>query len=98
MNQERLEKDQKALDSIDNPEKNKAIQYLDYERVRFSNPAPDVYVAKQIISNAAWVRTTKGVVVIDTLLNPTVGGKMVDKINSIKSVKGIAVCIRNTLI
>jgi len=76
MDQNRAETDRKALDSVENPEKNKAIQYLDYSVVRFSNPVPDVFVAKQIISNAAWVKTTEGIVVIDTLLNAEVGGKM----------------------
>ena len=80
MDQEREIKDRKALDSVFSPKKSGAIQYLDYATVRFGNPIPDVFTAKQIISNAAWVKTTEGVVVIDTLLNAEVGGKMYSKI------------------
>ena len=48
--------------------------------VRFSQPHPDVYAAKQLISNAAWINTSEGTVVVDTLINEQVGKKMYDKI------------------
>ena len=35
--------------------------------VRFANPIENVYTANQPISGAAWIVTSEGVVVIDTL-------------------------------
>lgn len=35
--------------------------------IKFSNPLPDVYTARVIISSCGWIDTTEGIVLIDTL-------------------------------
>lgn len=60
--------------------KDQAIQVIDFRDVSFENPHPDIHVAKILISNASWVNTTDGTVVIDTLLHSGVSNKMKAKI------------------
>ena len=62
------------------PEKNKARQVIANTEVRFEQPSPDVGVARIDIANASWVKTTEGIVVIDTLLNRATGEKMAEKV------------------
>jgi len=64
----------------DKGNQNKAIQLVKHSDVDFVNPHPDVHVAKIQISSASWVKTTDGIVLVDTLLNPGVAGKMKEKI------------------
>ena len=63
-------------------EKNKARQVILTKQVEFEQPHPDVHVAKILIANASWVKTTDGTVVIDTLLTPIVANKMKAKIDA----------------
>ena len=49
-----------------------AIQVIRSQEVRFTQPLPDVHVARILIANASWVNTSEGTVVIDTLLFPLV--------------------------
>jgi len=77
---ERTEKDREAFESARRPEKDQAIQVLDFGQVSFEHPHPDVHVARILIANASWVNTSEGAVVIDTLLLPPLGQKMRDKI------------------
>ncbi len=65
---------------IGQPEKDKAIQVIDYGDVFFEHPRKDVHVARILIANASWVDTSDGAVVIDTLLSPSLGRKMLEKI------------------
>lgn len=76
----RKEKDREAVESIRNPAKAKAIQLLDYSEINMTNPHPDVHVASQLISSAAWVKTTDGTVLIDTLTHPRAGQLLKEKI------------------
>ncbi|MBI4763474.1 MAG: MBL fold metallo-hydrolase [Deltaproteobacteria bacterium] len=62
------------------PEKNKAIQVLDAQNVKFEHPHPEVYVAKIPIANASWINTTEGTVLIDTLTGPVIAEQMKKKI------------------
>ncbi|GAB4342842.1 MAG: alkyl/aryl-sulfatase [Candidatus Abyssubacteria bacterium] len=62
------------------PEEGEAIQVIDYADVLFEHPRKDVHVARILIANASWVDTREGAVVIDTLLNPSLGRKMLEKI------------------
>jgi alkyl sulfatase BDS1-like metallo-beta-lactamase superfamily hydrolase len=48
--------------------------------VKYSNPLKDVYVAALPIAGCAWIETTEGVVLIDTLLAVQVGNKVFEKI------------------
>ena len=48
--------------------------------VRFGNPIEGVYTASQPISGAAWIETSEGVVVIDTLTLPSFAAEMMNKI------------------
>jgi alkyl sulfatase BDS1-like metallo-beta-lactamase superfamily hydrolase len=57
-----------------------AIQLIRYREVHFEHPRPDVHVARQLISNAAWVDTKEGTVVVDTLLTPQAANKMLEEI------------------
>jgi alkyl sulfatase BDS1-like metallo-beta-lactamase superfamily hydrolase len=63
--------------------KNKAFQVIASSRVEFEEPHQDVHVAKIFIANASWVKTTEGIVVVDTLLNPLVAAKMKARIAEI---------------
>ncbi|MBU4318526.1 MAG: MBL fold metallo-hydrolase, partial [Proteobacteria bacterium] len=62
-------------------EEQKAIQVIANNKVIFENPHPDVHVAKIPIANASWVKTSEGIVVIDTLLNRVTGQKMKEKVD-----------------
>jgi len=62
-------------------EEQKAIQVIANDNVIFENPHPDVHVAKIPIANASWVKTSEGIVVIDTLLNRVTGQKMKEKVD-----------------
>ncbi len=44
--------------------------------VRFANPIKGVHTASQPISGAAWIETSEGVVVIDTLTIPNFAADM----------------------
>jgi alkyl sulfatase BDS1-like metallo-beta-lactamase superfamily hydrolase len=57
-----------------------AIQLIRYREVHLEHPRPDVHVARQLISNASWVDTDDGTVVVDTLLTPEAGRKMLQAI------------------
>lgn len=73
--------DIREKNSRQSPQKNEAIQVIDFNEVFFETPHPDVHVAKILISNASWVNTTEGTVVIDTLLSPNLGKKMKKRID-----------------
>jgi len=62
------------------PEKDQAIQVINFGDVYFEHPRPDVHVARILISNASWIDTTEGAVVVDTLLHPALGRKMLEEI------------------
>lgn len=62
------------------PERDKAFQVIDYSNVQFEHPTSDVHIARILIANASWVNTTEGTVVVDTLLFPQLGQKMMEKI------------------
>jgi alkyl sulfatase BDS1-like metallo-beta-lactamase superfamily hydrolase len=62
-------------------EEQKAIQVIENDKVIFENPHPDVHVARIPIANASWVKTSEGIVVIDTLLNRTTGTRMKEKVD-----------------
>ena len=62
------------------PEKGKAKQVINTTRMKFEHPHPDVGVARIDIANAAWVNTTNGIVVIDTLLNRRTGERMAEQV------------------
>jgi len=72
--------EQRAPVSPVKPEKHGTIQVIDFNNVLFEHPLKDVHVARILIANASWIDTTDGVVVVDTLLNPSLGRKMVEKI------------------
>ena len=74
---------QNQIDSVSTarPAKHRAIQVINFSEVAFEHPLKDVHVARILIANASWIETTNGVVVVDTLLNPSVGKKMVEKIH-----------------
>ena len=61
-------------------ENNQAFQVIDFNNVQFENPHPDVHVARIMISNASWVLTGDGVVLVDTLLHTEVSAQMREKI------------------
>ena len=67
---------------------NKAIQVLDYQGIEFEHSHPDVDVARVLIANASWIRTGKGVVLIDSLMTPKQGemikAKMAEKGEELK--------------
>lgn len=46
----------------------------------FDNPIKDVFRASLTIAGCAWVETTEGVVLIDTLINEAAGSKAFKKI------------------
>lgn len=48
--------------------------------VKFDNPLKGVYTASQPISGAAWIETSEGVLVIDTLTTPYFAAQMMAKI------------------
>jgi alkyl sulfatase BDS1-like metallo-beta-lactamase superfamily hydrolase len=58
----------------------KAKQLLAADDVSFEHPHPDVFVAKTKISNASWVHTVEGTVLLDTLLLPGYSAKIKDEI------------------
>ena len=68
----------KAL--AERPEKGKAKQVIDTTRMKFEDPHPDVGVARIDIANASWVKTSDGIVVIDTLLNHRTGEAMAEQV------------------
>ena len=59
--------------------KNKSFRVFDGFKVDFENPHPDLHVTRMPTS-ASWVNTSDGAVVVDTLLNPGLAGKMKEKI------------------
>jgi alkyl sulfatase BDS1-like metallo-beta-lactamase superfamily hydrolase len=63
----------------------KVVRILDQKDPVFDNPIEDVYRANLMIAGCAWVETTDGVVLIDTLSNEVAGRKVFKKIkNKIK--------------
>jgi alkyl sulfatase BDS1-like metallo-beta-lactamase superfamily hydrolase len=62
-------------------DKFKATQVIASSKIEFEHPHPDVHVAKILISNASWINTTEGTVVVDTLLTPLVAQTMKTKLN-----------------
>ena len=66
--------------SPEKPQKDEAIQVINFGEVLFEHPRPDVHIARILIANASWVDTTEGAVVVDTLLHPGLGRKMLEKI------------------
>ncbi|MBW1710255.1 MAG: MBL fold metallo-hydrolase [Deltaproteobacteria bacterium] len=80
-NQETGMKNPKEFESAIRPEKNQAFQVIRHGNVKFEHPHPNVYVARILIANASWVKTTEGTVLIDTLIGPAVAKKMFDKIH-----------------
>jgi alkyl sulfatase BDS1-like metallo-beta-lactamase superfamily hydrolase len=64
----------------------KAKQVLVSEDVTFEHPHPDLLVAKTKISNASWINTTEGAVLLDTLLLPGYSEKIRSSILDAKSV------------
>ena len=71
-----------SLESIieDASKKNEAFQVIQYQGIEFENPHPDVEVAKILIANASWIRTSEGIVLIDTLMAPKQGEMIRNKI------------------
>jgi len=61
--------------------KNK-FQKLKGDEVIFDNPHPDIHIANIPIATACWVKTTEGIVVIDTLLRNIHGEQMYNKIKT----------------
>jgi alkyl sulfatase BDS1-like metallo-beta-lactamase superfamily hydrolase len=72
----------------ENSSKNKAFQVIQFQGIEFESPHPDVEVAKILIANASWIRTSEGVVLIDTLMAPKQGemikSKMAEKGGELK--------------
>lgn len=68
----------KAL--AERPEKNQAKQVINTTRMKFEHPHPEVGVARIDIANASWVKTSDGIVVIDTLLNRRTGEAMAEQV------------------
>lgn len=60
----------------------KAVRILDQKDPVFDNPIKDVYRANLMIAGCAWVETTDGVVLIDTLSNEVAGRKVFKTIKS----------------
>ncbi|MFX1557248.1 MAG: alkyl sulfatase dimerization domain-containing protein [Promethearchaeota archaeon] len=58
----------------------KAVRILDQKDPVFDNPIDDVYRANLMIAGCAWVETTDGVVLIDTLSNEVAGRKVFERI------------------
>lgn len=56
------------------------ISILNQKEVTFQNPLKDVYTAIQMISGCAWVKTTKGIVLIDTLRTKDAAKKVLEQI------------------
>ena len=62
------------------PAKNQAKKVIETGVVAFEHPLPDVGVALIGIANASWVKTNKGIVVIDTLENFKTGMQLANKV------------------
>ena len=58
----------------------KRVSILKEKSLVFSNPIEGVYTASQMIAGCAWIETTEGVVLIDTLLNEAAGREVFKKI------------------
>ncbi len=56
------------------------VNVLNQNEVIFTNPLKDVHAANQIISGCTWIKTTEGVVLIDTLLTRDAAKKVFEKI------------------
>ena len=63
-------------------EKKDNFQKLKSDEVLFDKPHPDIHIANIPIATAGWVKTTEGIVVIDTLLKKIHGEKMYNKIKT----------------
>jgi alkyl sulfatase BDS1-like metallo-beta-lactamase superfamily hydrolase len=59
----------------------KPMSALSTENLHFANPIKDVYTANLPIAGCAWINTTEGVVLIDTLLTPGAGKEVFNKID-----------------
>lgn len=79
-NSKKANKNVRTSKSAKKPKGGAAFQVIDYSDVLFEHPHPDVHVAKILIANASWIHTTEGTVVVDTLLHPALGRKMLDEI------------------
>ena len=64
----------------------KALQVITDTKVDFENPHPDIFIAKTLISNASWINTTEGIVLIDTLLTTDAAQIMQKKISDMGGV------------
>ncbi len=73
-------KTKKGRTVANEPRRNEAFQVIDYSDVLFEHPHPHVHVSKILIANASWVNTSEGTVVIDTLLHPVLGQKMLGEV------------------
>jgi glyoxylase-like metal-dependent hydrolase (beta-lactamase superfamily II) len=58
----------------------KRVSILKEKSIVFNNPIEDVYTASQMIAGCAWIETTEGVVLIDTLLNEAAGREVFKRI------------------
>ena len=58
----------------------KKVRILEEKAPVFSNPIEDVYTANLIIAGCAWIETTEGVVLIDTLSNEAAGREVFKQI------------------
>ena len=58
----------------------KGVRLLSQKDPAFSNPIEGVYTASLTIAGCAWIETTEGVVLIDTLSNEAAGRQVFNKI------------------
>ncbi len=63
-----------------NVKKLKKVGLLNQKKPIFSSPIEHVHTASLIIAGCAWIETTEGVVLIDTLLNEAAGKEVFKKI------------------
>ncbi len=58
-----------------------SVNILNQQGVVFGNPLKDVYTGIQMISGCAWINTTEGIVLIDTLTTKDAAKKVLEKID-----------------
>ena len=68
------------MNENENDKVQKRVSILKENALVFSNPIEDVYTASLMIAGCAWIETTEGVVLIDTLLNEVAGREVFKKI------------------
>jgi alkyl sulfatase BDS1-like metallo-beta-lactamase superfamily hydrolase len=68
------------MNENENGKKFKSIRILDQKAPIFSNPIEHVHTASLMIAGCAWIETTEGVVLIDTLSNEPAGREVFKKI------------------